>query len=125
MELQPITISVTKAAELTGLSEWTIRDLIYKGVIDTRRHGRRVLVLYSSLKSYVESLEPQHERSQQEGRVKSARATPLADVGSGNVTDAYTCDPSQLGHASKAATDPYVRHLAPNDVVGVMRAEPG
>ena len=57
MELQPITVSVTKAAELTGLSEWTIRDFAWKGVIDSRRHGRRVLVPYSSLKSYVESLE--------------------------------------------------------------------
>lgn len=53
-----ITLSVADAARLTGLSEWTIRDLVYRGVVDARRHGRRVLVLAASLREYIAELDP-------------------------------------------------------------------
>lgn len=53
-----ITVSVARAAEITGLSEWTIRDLVYRGMIQARRHGRRVLVDRQSLEEYVDCLEP-------------------------------------------------------------------
>ena len=53
----PITVSVADAAKFSGLSQWSIRDLIYKGILDARRHGRRVLVVYRSLVDYLESLE--------------------------------------------------------------------
>lgn len=55
--ITPLTVSVAKAAEITGLSEWTIRDLVYRGRIASRRFGRRVLVEYKSLAEYIGELE--------------------------------------------------------------------
>lgn len=53
----PITVSVAKAAEITGLSEWTIRDLVYSGRLQSARHGRRVLVWYDSVLEYLSTLD--------------------------------------------------------------------
>ena len=54
---EPFTVSVADAATLTGLSQWTIRDLVNRGELAAFRHGRRILVHYAGLRAYVENLE--------------------------------------------------------------------
>jgi excisionase family DNA binding protein len=56
VNVEPLTVNVTEAARLSGLSEWTIRDLLNRGQVQSRRHGRRVLVVYASLAAYLDNL---------------------------------------------------------------------
>jgi excisionase family DNA binding protein len=56
VNVEPLTVNVTEAARLSGLSEWTIRDLLNRGQVQSRRHGRRVLVAYASLAAYLDNL---------------------------------------------------------------------
>jgi excisionase family DNA binding protein len=53
---EPLTVTVQDAARETGLSTQTIYDLANKGEIETRYFGRKRLVVYASLRAYVESL---------------------------------------------------------------------
>jgi excisionase family DNA binding protein len=54
---EPITVSVKDAASASGLSEYTIRHLVYDGHIEARRSGARVLILHRSLRDYIANLE--------------------------------------------------------------------
>lgn len=55
-DVEPLAVTVKDAARLSGLSEWTIRDLLNKRHVQSRRHGRRVLVLHASLRAYIDNL---------------------------------------------------------------------
>jgi excisionase family DNA binding protein len=51
---QPLTIGLKEAAELTGLSHWTLRQYIRTGRLRAVRIGRRVLVEPTELAHLVE-----------------------------------------------------------------------
>lgn len=51
-----LSVSVKEAAELVGCSIWTMYSLLGQGVIENRYLGRKRLVLYASLKAYIEGL---------------------------------------------------------------------
>jgi excisionase family DNA binding protein len=53
---EPWTVSVKDAAARTGLTKWGIYKLADAGVLDTVYSGSRRLVIYSSLRDYIESL---------------------------------------------------------------------
>lgn len=53
---EPLCDSVRSAAEYSSLSQFEIRKLINEGKVEARRHGRRILVIRSSLRAYIESL---------------------------------------------------------------------
>lgn len=55
-QIAPISVTVKQAAEITGLSEWSIYSLLNEGRVEGRYQGRRRLVLYRSLRAYVEGL---------------------------------------------------------------------
>ena len=53
----PEYLSPKIAGQTFGLSAWSTRELVRQGLVEGKRYGqRRVLVSYSSLKEYVESL---------------------------------------------------------------------
>jgi hypothetical protein len=53
----PEYLSPKIAGQMFGLSAWSTRELVRQGLVEGKRYGqRRVLVSYSSLKEYVESL---------------------------------------------------------------------
>jgi excisionase family DNA binding protein len=51
---QQLTIGLKEAAELTGLSHWTLRQYIREGRLRAVRIGRRVLIEPSELERLVE-----------------------------------------------------------------------
>lgn len=54
--LDPISVSVKRAAELTGLSRWTIYKRLEEGAIQSVYDGTRRLVLTESLRAYIKRL---------------------------------------------------------------------
>jgi hypothetical protein len=60
----PEYLSPKIAGQIFGMSAWSARELVRKGLVAGKRYGeRRVLVSYSSFKNYVESLpDAQHTR---------------------------------------------------------------
>lgn len=54
--LEPITVRVTQAAELTGLSKWTIYKWADAQKIESRYEGVARLIVWESLKKHIESL---------------------------------------------------------------------
>lgn len=55
-QFQQISYNVKQAAEATGMSEWTIRDLVRKHKLAARYNGSQILVDAESLASYYRSL---------------------------------------------------------------------
>lgn len=53
--MNQLTIGLREAAELTGLSHWTLRQYIRKGRLRAVRIGRRVLLEPSELARLVET----------------------------------------------------------------------
>ena len=53
---EPYTDTVATAATWSSLSQIEIRRLIADGKLDARRHGRRILILRSSLREYLDTL---------------------------------------------------------------------
>jgi hypothetical protein len=54
--ITPIFVSVKESAQVLGITEWSVYDLLNKELIECRYHGRRRLVSYESLKAYADSL---------------------------------------------------------------------
>ena len=53
---EPFTVSIKRAAELTGLSTRTIHRLKNAALIEVRYYGDKPLVVWESLKNYIGSL---------------------------------------------------------------------
>jgi len=52
--MEPLSVSVSQAAELIGLKNVkTVYNLIHRGIIRARKCGRIYLVNYKSLQKYV------------------------------------------------------------------------
>lgn len=58
-EVAPIFVSVKDAAQMLGLTAWSVYQLLDKQAIESRYHGRRRLVKVESLREYAESLPSQ------------------------------------------------------------------
>lgn len=53
---EPISVSVQEAASLVGCSSFSIYSLLNSGAVEGRYLGRKRLVLYASLKAYIDGL---------------------------------------------------------------------
>ena len=53
---KPLTVRVKKAAELTGLSKWTIYKLCEEQKIESRYDGTARLIVFESLERYIANL---------------------------------------------------------------------
>jgi excisionase family DNA binding protein len=51
--MRPLAVTVRRACDITGLGNTSIYELIKEGRLQTRKIGRRTLVLYSSLEALV------------------------------------------------------------------------
>lgn len=51
-----ISVTVKDAADLIGCSPWTVYQLLGQGAIEGRYLGRKRLVMYASLRAYIEGL---------------------------------------------------------------------
>lgn len=56
VEIQPIFISVKEAAQVLGITPWSVYKLCDEQVIESRYHGKRRLVLVTSLREYAAGL---------------------------------------------------------------------
>ncbi len=54
--VSPITVSVKDAAQMLGISPWSMYKLLDDGAVESRYHGRRRLVPVKSLAAYAETL---------------------------------------------------------------------
>ncbi|WP_066965257.1 hypothetical protein [Rhizorhabdus dicambivorans] len=52
-DLEPLTVKISVAAQLTGLDEVRIKQLAASGAIERVRVGRAELIVYSSLKDFI------------------------------------------------------------------------
>ena len=50
--------SIKNTAAVIGVSEWTVKDLLRRGVLKARKAGRRTLVIVASREAYIASLPP-------------------------------------------------------------------
>jgi excisionase family DNA binding protein len=55
-DLDPLLVSVKDGARILGVSDWQMYELLNKGEIESRYIGRRRKIVYSSLRSYFDSL---------------------------------------------------------------------
>lgn len=55
-DTEPITVTVKEAARRTGLSNNTIYTLANKGEIESVYFGRKRLIKFASLRSYMDAL---------------------------------------------------------------------
>jgi excisionase family DNA binding protein len=55
-ELDPIFITVKDAARMLGVSTWTTYQLLDSQTIASQYHGRKRLVVLTSLREYAEGL---------------------------------------------------------------------
>lgn len=52
----PITVTVKGAAQMLGLSNWSVYKLLDQGKVESRYKGTRRLVVVESLREYVAGL---------------------------------------------------------------------
>lgn len=55
-EIAPIFVSVKEAANMLGLTTWSVYQLLDRQAIESRYHGRRRLVVVDSLRDYAANL---------------------------------------------------------------------
>jgi excisionase family DNA binding protein len=53
-EKPPLAVSVSEALDLSGLGKTTIYGLLKQNLIESIRVGRRRLIIYASLKAFLE-----------------------------------------------------------------------
>jgi len=54
--IEPLGLSIKKTAEVTGESEWAVKNKLRHGIYRGRKSGRRTIVIYESVKTAWESL---------------------------------------------------------------------
>ena len=57
---EPLLVTIREASRLTSLSRSSIYRYLGEGSFEVRRTGRRTMIVYASLKSWVEGLTAQH-----------------------------------------------------------------
>jgi hypothetical protein len=73
---KPITVTVKKSIELSGLGLTKIYELINSGVLETTYVGKRRLITYRSLEKLLLPASPAPEAPRRRGRPR--KATPSA-----------------------------------------------
>lgn len=53
-EKQPLAVSITEALDLSGLGKTTIYGRLKQNLIESVRVGRRRLIIFASLKTFLE-----------------------------------------------------------------------
>lgn len=61
--VSPIFVSVKDAARMLGISPWSCYQLLNDGKVESRYHGRRRLVVVTSLRAYADALPEAPEAS--------------------------------------------------------------
>lgn len=56
MAIDPIFVSVKEAADALSLTNWSVYKLLDDGAIESQYHGRKRLVLVTSLRDYAANL---------------------------------------------------------------------
>lgn len=59
--VSPIFVSVKDAARMLAISPWSCYQLLNEGKVESRYHGRRRLVLVTSLREYAAALSTEAE----------------------------------------------------------------
>jgi hypothetical protein len=49
--LKPLGVSIKQASEITGESEWTVKQKLRRGVYQAKKAGRRTIVDYQSIEA--------------------------------------------------------------------------
>jgi len=55
-QLKPVSVSVSHAAELLGISTRTVWNYLRDGTLPAARLGRRILIPYGALQELIDSL---------------------------------------------------------------------
>ncbi len=54
--IEPVFVSIADAAIYTGESEWRFKERLRSGIYNAKKSGRRTLVIFETIKNYVDSL---------------------------------------------------------------------
>ena len=54
--MQPITLTIPDAVKATGMSRTSIYEALKRGYLTARKAGRRTLISFAELESYLTSL---------------------------------------------------------------------
>jgi hypothetical protein len=54
--IEPVFVSIADAANITGESEWTVKQRLREGIYKAKKSGRRTLIVFDTIKSYIASL---------------------------------------------------------------------
>lgn len=62
-DIAPIFVSVKEAARMLSLTPWSVYQLLDAGEIESRYHGKRRLVVMTSLEAYAANLPTERDAS--------------------------------------------------------------
>jgi hypothetical protein len=62
--IQPLTVTIPDAVRISGLSRSEIYRRLGTGNIEARKNGSRTLIVWASLKAYIDCLPPAEFRAQ-------------------------------------------------------------
>ena len=57
-QAQPFYVTISDAAYRLGVSEWSVKQLLRRGILRARKNGRRTSIEFDSLLKCAESLPP-------------------------------------------------------------------
>ena len=86
---EPLLISIKDAAKLVGLSEWSVEDLLRRGIYRAKKAGRRTLIEFASVKAHTAALPsakfapPRERRQRVRASCMNARAPTAAETDAG------------------------------------------
>jgi hypothetical protein len=49
--IKPLGVSIKQAAEITGESEWTVKQKLRSGTYQAKKAGRRTIIIYASIET--------------------------------------------------------------------------
>lgn len=72
--MEPLLLTVARAAEILGLSEYSVRRAIAAGEMPYRRVGRAIRVTRTDIDEYLESVRVRAQRENRSGLTPLSRA---------------------------------------------------
>jgi hypothetical protein len=54
--IEPLGLSIRQTAEITGESEWTVKQKLRNGTYKAKKSGRRTIIVYQSVVAHWNSL---------------------------------------------------------------------
>ncbi|MBN0039491.1 helix-turn-helix domain-containing protein [Cellulosimicrobium cellulans] len=72
--MEPLLLTVARAAEILGISEYSVRRAIAAGEMPYRRIGRAIRVTRIDLDEYLESVRVKAQRENRSGLTPPSRA---------------------------------------------------